>query len=279
MSLKRFLDENKLKFDKEEFLNSDPILFPKNFKNPEDIEFIAFVSALFSYGNVNSIQKFLEKIFSRFGENPFLNFKSIQLEKKIFYGLKYRFQTEDDLFYFFHGLKILYEDKNSLEKNFGEKDNPTEIRIIHFQKKFIYILENLTKRKISSGLKFLVGAGEKNSTHKRYNMFLRWMTRKNFPDFGIYKSFEEKKLLYPVDVHIGKFSKAIGLTDRKTINIKYSKEITEKILEFEKDDPLKYDFSICRLGILKLCKMKYVQEICEICSLKKVCKIYSSSIK
>lgn len=276
MSLKKFLDTNKIQFDDEKFLVTDPILFPKQFSKKEDIEFVAFVSALFSYGNVSSIKSFLNKLFFLFGENPFANFIKMELEFGLFQNLKYRFQTEKDIFHFFLGLKNLYREKNSLENFFGISQDRTEQRIIMFQKNFISILEKTTEKKISSGLKFLIGSGEKNSTHKRYNMFLRWMTRKNFPDFGIYETFQEKNLLYPVDVHIAKFSKAVGLSERKTINMKFAKEITNQILQIEIDDPLKYDFSISRLGILKVCKMEYIEEICENCNLKKVCKIYSS---
>jgi uncharacterized protein (TIGR02757 family) len=100
------------------------------------------------------------------------------------------------------------------------------------------------------------------------------MTRKTFPDFGIYKTFKEEDLLYPTDVHITKLSKILGITNLKTINSKFAQNITEYFKKISPKDPVKYDFALSRLGILKECKTEYYKEICNQCELKKLCKVY-----
>ena len=105
-------------------------------------------------------------------------------------------------------------------------------------------------------------------------MFLRWMVRDSFPDFGFYKSISKKELLYPTDVHIVRLSSILGFSNRKTVDYFLAKSISDYFLQLNREDPLAYDFALSRLGILKICKTKYLPEICEYCELKKVCNIY-----
>jgi uncharacterized protein (TIGR02757 family) len=107
-------------------------------------------------------------------------------------------------------------------------------------------------------------------------MFLRWMVRDSFPDFGIYKTISKPELLYPTDVHIVRLSRILGFSNRRTVDFQLAKNISDHFQIINPEDPLLYDFSLSRLGILKICKTKYVPEICEKCELKKICNIYNS---
>lgn len=279
MNPKLALDKIKQKYDRKDFLNSDPIQFCYEYKNKNDIEIVGFISALFSYGNVLSIQNFLRKLLSYLGKNPVSFLKSRCINKKTFPDLKYRFQTRNDIMIFLLTLSEILQENNSIESIFGDSELSTDKRILVFQNHFQKSIFEITNIKTTSGLNFLIGYGNINSSNKRYNMFLRWMTRESFPDFGIYKSFRSENLLYPVDVHIKKFSHVLGFTNQKSVNLKFSKEITNHIKTFNPKDPLAYDFSLSRLGILKKCKMKYVSDICESCELKGICKIYALSTR
>ncbi len=279
MNPKLALDKIKQKYDRKDFLNSDPIQFCYEYENKNDIEIVGFISALFSYGNVISIQNFLRKLFSYLGKNPVTFLKTRSMNKENFPDLKYRFQTREDIWIFLLTIQEILKENDSLESHFGDFALTTDKRILVFQNKFQSMISAITNKKTSSGLNFLIGSGKINSANKRYNMFLRWMTRDSFPDFGIYKSFRTEDLLYPVDVHIKKFSHVLGFTNQKSVNLNFSKEITNYIKMFNPKDPLTYDFSLSRLGILKQCKMKYVSEICESCELKSICKIYALSTR
>ncbi len=278
-SERKFLDALALKYSDESYLESDPIDFCYRYKDKKDIEIIGFISALFSYGNVLSIKKHLESVFQLFGKSPFAFIQAgnfLDIESKI---PKYRFQTSKDILIFLQALSFILNKESSLEKLFYSDKQGALLneRIVNFQKHFTKTVKDLTKKtKLSYGLSFLIGSGILGSSHKRYCMFLRWMVRDSFPDFGIYRTISKSELLYPTDVHIVRLSRILGFSNRRTVDFKLAKNISDHFKILNPDDPLLYDFSLSRLGILNICKTKYVPEICSKCELKKICNIYNS---
>ncbi len=93
---------------------------------------------------------------------------------------------------------------------------------------------------------------QKGSACKRMNLFLRWMVRKDELDFGLWEEIPKDKLLIPVDVHIARICKQLKLTKKKNVSWKMAEEITEKLKKFDSEDPVKYDFAICHIGMRKL---------------------------
>ncbi len=273
-TIRKQFDDIAEQFNHPDFLQSDPILFCYRFTKREDIEVIGFIASMFSYGNVASIQIFLEKLFKGLSSNPYQKIKDENLSFPS--NIYYRFQTNKDIHIFFKGLQALLNGNTSLEYYFLNETLSTQERIQSFQNKFTSaILSTTGEKKLSNGLKFLIGTSSKNSANKRYNMFLRWMVRDTFPDFGLYKTFQKKDIVYPLDTHIVKLSKILGLSNLKTINAKMAREITENVKQINPEDPLLYDFPLSRLGILKICKTKYIKEICSTCVIKKMCTIYA----
>ncbi len=273
-TIRKQFDDIAEQFNHPDFLQSDPILFCYRFTKREDIEVIGFIASMFSYGNVASIQIFLEKLFKGLSSNPYQKIKDENLSFPS--NIYYRFQTNKDIHIFFKGLQALLNGNTSLEYYFQNETLSTQERIQSFQNKFTSaILSTTGEKKLSNGLKFLIGTSSKNSANKRYNMFLRWMVRDTFPDFGLYKTFQKKNIVYPLDTHIVKLSKILGLSNLKTINAKMAREITENVKQINPEDPLLYDFPLSRLGILKICKTKYIKEICSTCVIKKMCTIYA----
>lgn len=260
------------KYTDSKYILTDPILFPYRFKNSEDIEFISLITALFSYGNVSQITLFLEKLLQVFGENPKINLleNSFSIPKEIYY----RFQTYKDIQNFFIVLREMFLERQSLEELFYNESGDTQKGVINFQRIFHEKMLNL-KLKPDRGLLFLIGKGLPNSPNKRYHMFLRWMVRRKFPDFGIYRSIQPHQLIYPLDTHILKFSKLLGFYSGSSGTYATSKKITEEFKKIENADPLAFDFPLSRLGILKKCKNTYIPELCEFCEIRKGCKIYA----
>ncbi len=273
-SIRKQFDDIAEQFNHPDFLQTDPILFCYRFSKKEDIEIIAYIASMFSYGNVMSIQIFLENLLKGLEESPYLKIKNENLRFPS--NIYYRFQTNKDIHIFFKGLQALLRGITSLEYYFLNDTLSTQERIQTFQNKFTSTILSITGEKnLSNGLKFLIGSSSKNSANKRYNMFLRWMVRDSFPDFGLYKTFQKKDLVYPLDTHIVKLSKILGLSNLKTINSKMAREITENVKHINPEDPLLYDFPLSRLGILKICKTKYIKEICSTCVIKNMCTIYA----
>ena len=125
--------------------------------------------------------------------------------------------------------------------------------------------------KNSKGLKYLVPNPKDGSACKRLNLFLRWMVRKDGVDAGLWKSVDKSKLIVPVDVHMGRLCKLLGLYRRKTISIAAAVEITENFRSIEPDDPVKYDFALSRVGILDNCTGRH-RAGCEFCELFRFCR-------
>ncbi|TKX29536.1 TIGR02757 family protein [Campylobacter aviculae] len=220
------------------FENPDPLQVAKIYKD----EFIALLCALFAYGNAKNIVNFLNKLdFSLLDANE----KQIRKNLK---GLKYRFQNEKDILEIFITLSRL---KNEISLNelftqaYQKKQNITDA-ILAFMQRI---------RKINSysshGYDFFFGQIWKNeptSPLKRYNMYLRWMVRKDELDFGIFTNIHTKDLLIPLDTHLFKISLTLGLLKRKIYDYKSVLELTQKLREFDANDPIKYDFALYRLG-------------------------------
>ena len=217
--------------------NPDPILIAKQYKE----EKISLICSLFAYGKASLIVKFLQKI-----DFNILNESDSEI-KKYFQNFKYRFQTSEDIAQFFITLKRI----DNLEELFlkGYKKNNFVIDGIDA------ILEEFQKVNNfnSHGYKFLISNRFPNKTkgispYKRWNMFLRWMVRKDEIDFGLWRKIETKNLIIPLDTHTFNVSKKLGLLHRKTYDLESAILLTNKLKEFDPNDPVKYDFAIYRMG-------------------------------
>jgi len=221
----------------------DPILIAKRHND----ETISLICALFAYGNVKAIIKFLERLdFS-------LLTASDETIKKELASHYYRFQNSQDVIALFIALKRL-KAIDSIENIFYEGYKKEE-NILDGLWSFISTLQEVYPRE-SRGYKFLIGSVPKKivgaGTYKRYLMFLRWMVRSDEIDLGLWSKIEKKDLLMPLDTHTFKVSQKLGLLERKTYDMKAVLELTETLKKFDSFDPIKYDFALYRLGQEKI---------------------------
>lgn len=224
--------------DKALFVAPDPLQVAKIYND----EFIALICALFAYGNAKNIVNFLNKL-----DFSLLNLNQNQIQKEL-KGLKYRFQNEKDIaqiFITFSRLKNEISLNELFTKEYEKRQNTTD-SILKFMQK-IKTLNTYS----SYGYDFFFGKIWQNaptSPLKRYNMYLRWMVRKDALDLGIFTKIHTKDLLIPLDTHTHKISLNLGLLKRKIYDFKSVLELTQKLKEFDPNDPIKYDFAIYRLG-------------------------------
>ncbi|MEA3512360.1 MAG: TIGR02757 family protein [Campylobacterota bacterium] len=224
----------------------DPLMIAKKYND----EYISLICALFAYGNAGQIVKFISSLdFDLLDKDE----KTIKNSLKEHY---YRFQKSDDVIAFFIAIKRL-KSKDSLENIFKkgyDKNNDILEGIDSIIQSVLEIYEYY-----SDGYKFLVGTTPKrdkngdikhigNSPYKRYNMFLRWMVRDDNLDMGLWKNVDKKDLILPLDTHTFKVGQKLGLLSRKTYDLKSAILITDALKKFDKDDPIKYDFAIYRIG-------------------------------
>ncbi|MDP2303486.1 MAG: TIGR02757 family protein [Ignavibacteria bacterium] len=256
MKLKKLLEYHYKQFDRTK-IAPDPLQFPHLYKIPADIEIAAFISSIFAYGNVTQINKTLSKIFERIGESPYeflTSSNSTQIEKE-FSGLKHRFYTEIDIIIFFTFLnKILRKEsiKNIFYRGVNYDERNLKNAISSFSNYCLNEMGDLCNQRLTHGMKFMFPLPEKGSACKRMNLFLRWMVRKDELDFGLWNEIPTSMLIIPVDTHITQIAKKLKLTKMKITNWRMAEDITEKLKKFDKNDPVKYDFALCHIGIRKL---------------------------
>jgi uncharacterized protein (TIGR02757 family) len=104
------------------------------------------------------------------------------------------------------------------------------------------------------------------------NLYLRWMIRRESPDLGLWTFADPAKLLMPVDTHVHRISTFLGLNTRKSADGRAAREITDRLAKFAPSDPVRYDFALCRLGILARCSRQRKKENCDVCLLRDVCR-------
>jgi uncharacterized protein (TIGR02757 family) len=239
--IKRLLDSEVKKRDSKDEINydkPDPILVAREKKD----EFISLICALFAYGNAKAIVKFLKS----------LDFSLLDLnEEEIKRALKkryYRFQNSDDVSQLFITVKRL-KCSFSIEEIFYEGYKKEHL-IIDGLREVISKIYKINPYR-SKGYEFLIGKIPKAkplSPYKRWNMYIRWMVRCDNIDFGLWKRVSKSDLIIPLDTHTFKVSKKLGLINRKTYDYKAAVLLTQKLKEFDKNDPVKYDFALYRLG-------------------------------
>ena len=111
----------------------------------------------------------------------------------------------------------------------------------------------------------------KGSACKRHNLFLRWMVRSGDGiDLGIWKAVSPRDLIVPIDTHMARIGRLLGLTRRRTEDWRTAEEITEAFRRVCPEDPVRYDFALTRIGILKECTASRRGE-CGSCPLARVC--------
>jgi uncharacterized protein (TIGR02757 family) len=123
---------------------------------------------------------------------------------------------------------------------------------------------------IFAGLNYLLANPSRGSASKRLNLFLRWMVRSDEVDVGLWTCVDKAKLIVPIDVHMGRLCRILGLHNDKTISLSTALKVTRAFAEMEPDDPVKYDFALSRIGILENCNAQRRVE-CESCELNSIC--------
>ena len=246
--VREILDSYYLKFNRTEFIETDPISIPHSYEKKQDIEITAFWTAILAWGLRKTIINKAKELFRLMDNAPYdfiLNHKP--RDRKVFVNFKHRTFNYTDTLYFLEFLQFHYKHYESLEHAFLSNGSFISIRdsLINFRNHFLS-LEDFpmrTKKHVSSPLS--------GSSCKRLNMLFRWMVRKdNYGvDLGLWKSIPIKELMLPLDVHVGRTSRRLGLLSRKQNDWKAVEELTEKLRIIDPADPSKYDFALLGLGL------------------------------
>jgi len=249
-SLKDFLDEKVEKYNQPGFITLDPISIPHKFFKKEDIEISGFFAAILAWGQRKTIINKCIELFQMMDSSPhdfLLNHQETDL--KPFLKFKHRTFNDVDTLYFIHFLTWFYRNHDSLEEAFllGQNNqlDAMESILARFHQFFFSLpfSPSRTKKHIATPAR--------KAACKRINMYLRWMVRSDDKgvDFGLWKKINPSQLICPCDLHVDRVGRKLGLITRKQTDWLTALELTQKLREFDPEDPVKYDFALFGLGI------------------------------
>ena len=249
--LSEILEKYYNEFNNIKFIDNDPIKIPHQYKLKQDIEIAAFLTSTISWGNRKSIINNAQKLMNLMDNSPF-QFISQSKKKDLqkFNKFVHRTFNNLDCIYFIMAIKHIYKHYNSIEnlfyQIFFQYNNNIEMAIHHFHQFFFSLPHDKHAEKhLPTPLK--------GSACKKFNMFLRWMVRKDNRgvDFGIWNNIPPNKLVCPLDVHSANTARKLKLISRKQNDWKAAIELTNNLMNFDPLDPVRFDFALFGISITK----------------------------
>jgi len=249
ITIKKILDDNERLFNNVHFIEKDPISVPHRFSLKQDIEIMGFFASVFAWGQRQTIIKKCTELSERMDNSPYQFItQHKETDSKRLLKFKHRTFNDLDLLYFVDFLKRHYSSSLTLEDAFIYDSTDyvnIEKALMYF---YSYFFENT---EVNFRTRKHISTPAKKSACKRLNMFLRWMVRNDGKgvDFGIWKQMKPKDLICPLDVHVDRTARHLGLITRKQTDWLAAVELTENLCLFDKNDPVKYDFALFGLSI------------------------------
>jgi len=238
--LRDWLEKQTRKFNRPEFIRTDPIQIPHAYHRKQDIEITGFWTAVLAWGQRKTIIQKATTLFALMGDSPYDFIVNHQESDRLrFLDFRHRtFQSLDTL-YFLDFLQHHYRHHDSLEDAFLDGTSMAD-QLTGFHRYFFNLptAPERTRKHIPSPAR--------QSTCKRLNMFLRWMVRQdeNGVDFGIWDRIEPAALKIPLDVHVDRVARSLHLIDRRQTDWRTVIELTDRLSQFDPHDPVKYDFAL-----------------------------------
>ena len=187
-------------------------------------------------------------------------------------GFSHRFHKTPDLVALLTCLAGAIREHGSLGGLFASIHDPDDRDVGPSLTRYASALHSYAGRQPRRSLPFLVSSPEDGSACKRMNLFLRWMVRRTSPDLGQWTFVSPSQLVIPLDTHVYRITTFLGLNRRKVADWKTARALTDVLATFDAGDPVRYDFAICRLGVLDLCSRKRRKENCDVCQLRDACR-------
>jgi TIGR02757 family protein len=237
-------------------MRMDPIEYVRKFSDPRDIEIAGLLASSLAYGQVETIRSSIERVLRVMGGSlsDFICATSFIDKQELLKAFKHRFNDGKDLALLFECAKRVFNEKGSIQALFAEglrKGDPTIKNGLNEFVKKLNAWAIMIGGKPGKSFRHLLPLPEAGSPCKRLNMYLRWMVRKNDGiDLGIWDNVSPAMLIIPVDTHVAKIARHYKMTRRKSADWRMAEEITGVLKKISPFDPVKYDFSLCRAGMV-----------------------------
>ena len=242
--LREKLDLLYARLNRRAFVSPDPLEVVYRYEDPRDREVAGLIAAGLAYGRVAQILRSLHALLDALGPSPAARIRRDGAEALADApGFRHRWTDASEMGGFLDAIGHALRRHGSLEACF----------MGHHAANAEHTLDALAgfTRELRGGgpPTSLLSAPEKGSACKRLHLYLRWMARRDDVDPGCWTAVPPQALLIPLDTHMHRLARGLGLTKRNQANLATTLEVSRAFRRINPDDPLKYDFALTRLGI------------------------------
>jgi uncharacterized protein (TIGR02757 family) len=269
-----------------ETIATDPILFVHRYAADEDREVAGWIASAFAYGQVPVIQASVERLLGVLGPRPARYLDSVRefrtLARGPLRGFRHRFHGAADAAALLYAIARAREAGGGSLRGFFEVRRSDEDRdvggLLSRAVGFVNALDyrpalGVKRLPAGSPVRHFFPDPASGSACKRWNLYLRWMVRRDALDFGIWRGIPTRHLVVPTDTHVHRIARRLGLTRRRTADWKTAREITDGLARFDPTDPVRFDYALCRIGILDICRPRPSQCRCGECPVQRACAL------
>lgn len=251
----------------------DPVDFIHHYHEPGDQEIAGLIASSLAFGNAAAARASVERVLLALGEHPtttIVEDKHDEILNRL-RGFVHRIYRGEHLAVMLSRAAALIRERGSLGRAFL---GFYEAAGGDFRESLARFADGLRGDARTRNLRHLVSDPRAGSACKRLLLYARWMIRPaDGVDLGLWP-VPPSKLVIPVDTHIHRISRNLGLTQRRTATWATAEEITMALRRYDPDDPVKYDFALCHLGVSRECPSRPDPAKCERCVLQDVCSVW-----
>lgn len=277
--LRQILDRFLAATDPAPLVARDPVSLVRRYEDPADQEVAGLVVSALAYGRASSILTNASEVLAALGPSPARGVLEARRRARLS-GFVYRFQRGEDLPRFLASIAAVRTEAGSLASAFGAGVDAADPDYAPAIARFSARLRAAVPgRRLSPGLRFLLPGADGKGASKRPCLYLRWMVRgPDGVDLGAFTRLEPGRfapsaLVIPLDTHIERIGRYIGLTDRRSGGLEMAREITARLRRLRPEDPLAYDLALCHLGIAGSCPRRRDLLLCRGCPIRGVCRL------
>jgi uncharacterized protein (TIGR02757 family) len=221
------------------------------FRDWHDRELSAFICSVLAYGRVEHIKKSIHRILDPMGVNPHRWLMKASEEDLLVLttNWSHRFNTASDMFLLLKILQIIYRDFGSIEELFARRNGTFAFDLLEAFVEEVELVAKTLGVKPTESFWFFFPRPSNGSACKRLNLFLRWMIGRGPLDLKLWSRFPTSILIIPLDVHVLRQARSLGLTRRKQADWQAAIEVTESLKSLDREDPVQFDFALCHLGM------------------------------
>ena len=238
---------------------ADPVNLVRRYAAPDDIEVAAFCAAALAFGRVASVMQSVEAVLAAMAPSPAAFVRAFELGegRRQFATFVHRWTRGADIVALLWILRQMLERSGSIEGFFAEGDDPFAPDVgpglDAFSRRALALTPPGGAPRRGPGVAYFFPCPSSGSGCKRLNLFLRWMVRRDGVDFGLWTRVTPARLVVPLDTHVIRLGRCLRLTRYQSPGWKMAAEITASLRALDPDDPVRYDFSLCHVGMMGAC--------------------------